>query len=78
MVQMFMRNLKNVSVLWSVRFRVSALKRFCYKGLLRNSSEIKFFVCPRDVSTLEDVHFRKVPLYSSEASPRRRLQNRCP
>ena len=50
MVQMFMRDLKKVSALWSVYLRVSALERFCYKGFLRNSSETKFFVrfrgCP--------------------------------
>ena len=43
MVQMFMRDLKKVSALWSVRFRVSALERFCYKEFLRNSSGTKFF-----------------------------------
>ena len=63
MVQMFMRDLKKVSALWSIRFRVSALERFCYKGFLRNSSGTKFFVRLREVSTLEDVHFREVPLY---------------
>ena len=47
----------------SVRFRVPALERFCYKGFLRNSSATKFFVRPRDLSTLEDVRFREVPLY---------------
>ena len=39
----------------SVRFRVSALERFCYKGFLRNSSRTKFFVRLREVSALEDV-----------------------
>ena len=63
MVQMFMRDLKKVSALWSVRFRVSALERFCYKGFLRNSSRTKFFVRLREVSALEDVRFREVPLY---------------
>ena len=63
MVQMFMRDLKKVSALWSVRFRVSALERFCYEGFLRNSSETKFFVRLRKVSALEDVRFRKVPLH---------------
>ena len=53
MVQMFMRDLK----------KVSALERFCYKGFLRNSSGTKFFVRLREVSTLEDVRFREVPLY---------------
>ena len=38
MVQMFMQDLKKVSTLRSVRFRVSALERFCYKGFLRNLS----------------------------------------
>ena len=47
----------------SVRFRVSALKRFCYKGFVRNSSGTKFFVRLREVSALEDVLFREVPLY---------------
>ena len=63
MVQMFMRDLIKVSVLWSVCFRVSALERFCYNGFLRNSSETKFFVRLREVSALEDVRFREVPLY---------------
>ena len=63
MVQMFMRDLKKVSALWSVRFRVSALERFCYKGFLRNSSGTKFFVRLREVSALEDVRFREVSLY---------------
>ena len=62
MVQMFMRDLKKVSALWSVRFRVSALEKFCYKGFLRNSSRIKFFVRLREVSGLGDVRFREVPL----------------
>ena len=62
MVQRFMRELKKVSALWSVRFRVSALERFCYKGFLRNSSGTIFFVRLREVSALEDVCFRKVPL----------------
>ena len=53
MVQMLMRDLKNVS----------ALETFCYKGFLRNSSRTKFFVRFREVSTLEDLHFREVPLY---------------
>ena len=47
----------------SVRFRVSALERFCYKGFLRNSSGTKFFVRLREVSALVDVRFREVPLY---------------
>ena len=63
MVQMFMRDLKKVSALWSVRFRVSALERFCYKGFLRNSSGAKFFVRLREVSALEYVRFREVPLH---------------
>ena len=62
MVQMFMRDLKIGSALWSVCFRVSALERFCYKGFLRNSSWIKFFVRLREVSALENVHFREVSL----------------
>ena len=45
-----------------VRFRVSALKRFCYKGFLRNSSGTKFFVRLREVSALEDVRLKEVPL----------------
>ena len=63
MVQMFMQDLKKVSALWSVRFRVSALERFCYKGLFRNSSGTKVFVGLREVSALEDVCLREVPLY---------------
>ena len=63
MVQMFMENLKKVSALWSVRFLVSALERFCYKGSLRNLSGTKFFVPLREVPALEDVRFREVPLY---------------
>ena len=63
MVQMFMRHLKKVSALWRVRFRVSTLERFCYKGFVRNSSGTKFFVLLREVSALQDVRFREVPLY---------------
>ena len=63
MVQMFIQDLKKVSVLRSVRFRVSALERFCYKGFLKNSSGTKLFVHLREVSALEDVRFRDVPLY---------------
>ena len=62
MGQMFIQDLKKVSALWSVRFRMSALERFCYKGFLRNSSGTKFFVCLREVSTLEAVRFREVAL----------------
>ena len=54
--------LENVSALWSVRFRVSALERFGYKGFVRNSSRTKFFVRVREVYALKDVHFREVPL----------------
>ena len=68
MVQMFMRDLKKVSTLWSVRFRVSALERFCYKGFLRNSSVTKFFIRLREVSGLQDVRFREVPLYDKSFS----------
>ena len=63
MVQMFVRDLKKVSALWSVRFRVSALERFCHKGFLRNLSGTKIFVRLREVSALEDVCFSEVPLY---------------
>ena len=62
MVQMFMRDLKKVSALWSVRFRVSALERFCYKGFLRNSCGTKFFVRLREVSALEDVRFHCISI----------------
>ena len=62
MVEMFMRDLKKMPALLSVRFRVSALERFCYKGFLRNSSGTKFFVHLREVFALEDVRFREVPL----------------
>ena len=65
MVQMFMQNLKKVSAVWSVRFRVSTLERFWYKGFLRNSSGTTFFVRLREVSALEDIHFREIPLYSA-------------
>ena len=44
-------------------YGVSALEKFCYKGFLRNSSRTKFFARLREVSTLEDVRFREVPLY---------------
>ena len=47
----------------SVRFRVSALERFCYKGFLRNLSGTNFFVRHRKVPALEDVRFTEVPLY---------------
>ena len=46
----------------SVRFRVSGLERFCYKGFLGNSSGTKFVVRLREVSALDDVRFREVPL----------------
>ena len=46
----------------SVRFRVSSLERFCSKGFLRNSSGTKSFVRLRELSALEDVRFREVPL----------------
>ena len=49
MVQMFMQDLKKVSALWSVHFGEVLFK--------------KIFVCLREVSVLEDVHFREVPLY---------------
>ena len=62
MVQMFMQDLKKVPTLWSVRLRVSALEGFFYKGFLRNSSGANFFVRLREVPTLEDIHFREVPL----------------
>ena len=62
MVQMFMQDLKKVSALWSVRFRVSALERFCYKGFLRNLSGTKCFLRLREVSALQDVRFGEVPL----------------
>ena len=62
MVQMFTRDLKKVSTLWSVCFRVPALERFCYKGFLRNSSGTKPFVRLREVSALEDARFREVPM----------------
>ena len=62
MVQMFMRDLKKVPALWSFRFRVFALERFCYERFLRNSPGTKFFLRLREVSTLENVRFREVPL----------------
>ena len=62
MFQIFMWDLKKVSTLWSVRFRVFALERFCYKGFLRNSTGTKFLVRLREVFGLEDVPFREVPL----------------
>ena len=63
MVQMFMWGLKKVSTLWNVRFRVFALERFVVRDSFRNSSGTKFFVRLREVSALEDVRFREVPLY---------------
>ena len=63
MVQMFVQDLKKVSALWSVLFRVSALESFCYKGFLRNSSRTKVFVRLREVSALEDVRLREVPQF---------------
>ena len=62
MFQMLMRDLKKVSALWSVCFRVSALERFCYKGFFRNLSRTKLFVRLREVPALEDDHFREVRL----------------
>ena len=63
MVQMFMRDLKEVSALWSVHFRVSVLERFCYEGFLSNSSRTKFSARLREMSALEDISFSEVPLY---------------
>ena len=63
MVQMLMRDLKRMTALCSVRFRVSTLERFCHKGFLRNSSGTKFFPRLREVSALEVVRFREVPRY---------------
>ena len=51
-----------------VRFRVSALKRFCYKGLLRNSSGTKICVRLRELLALGDVRFGVVPLYCEKVS----------
>ena len=62
MVQIFMRDLKKVSTLWGICFRVSASERFCYNGFLRNLFGTKLFVRLREVSALEDVCFREVPL----------------
>ena len=62
MVEMFMQDLKKVSALWSVRFRMSALERFYYKGILKNSSGTKFFVRLRELCALENLRFREVPL----------------
>ena len=53
---------EKVSALRSVHLRVSALERFYYKGFFRNSSGTKFFVRITEVSILEDVRFREVPL----------------
>ena len=64
MVQMFIWDLKKVSALWSVCFRVSTLERFCYNGFLTNSSGTKSFVRLREVSALKDVRYREVPLYA--------------
>ena len=48
----------------SVRFMEYPLCRGFYcTGFLRNSSGSKVFVCVREVSNLEDVRFREVPLY---------------
>ena len=60
MVHVFLRDVKKMSALWSVRFRVSVLERFCHNGFLKNSSGTKIFV--REVSALEDVRLRGVPL----------------
>ena len=59
MVQMFMRDLKKCPF-----YGVSALERSCYKGFLRNSSGTKFFIRLREVSALEYIRFREVPLYA--------------
>ena len=55
---MFMRDFMDCPL-----YGVSALERFCYKGFLRNSSGTKYFASLREVSALEDVRFREVPLY---------------
>ena len=53
---------KSVRFMQCPLYAVSALERFYYKGFLRNSSGRTFFVHLREVSALEDVHFREVPL----------------
>ena len=53
----------------SVRFRVSALERFCYKGFLRNSSGTKFFVRLREVSALGRFHYIKLSSCSDLLQP---------
>ena len=55
---MFMRDFMECPL-----YGVSALERFCYKGFLRNSSGTKYFARLGEVSALEDVRFREVPLY---------------
>ena len=42
------------------------MERFCYRGFLRNSSGTNFFVRLREVSALDDVRYREVPLYFSQ------------
>ena len=76
MVQMFTWDLKKVSALWSVRLRVSTLERFCYKGFLRNLPGTKRFVRLREVSALEHVRFREVPLYAKMKMPSQVIWNR--
>ena len=60
MVQMFMRDLKKVSTLECPLWR-----GFVIRDSLRNLSGTKYFVRLREVSTLKDVRFRVVPLYSN-------------
>ena len=45
---------------------MSSLESFCYKGFPGNSYGTKFFVRLREVSALEDVRFREVPLYATQ------------
>ena len=77
MVQMFMRDLKKVSTLWSFRFRVSALERFCYKGFLKNSSGTKFLSvlerCPlQRMSALGRFHCK-----TKDAQKKKLIETQC-
>ena len=55
--------LEKVFALWNACFRASALEKFCYVGFLRNYFMTNLCVRLREMSALENVRLREVPLY---------------
>ena len=62
MVQMFMRDLKKCPLYGVSALECPLWRGFVIRDSLRNSSGTKFFVHLRELSALEDVRFREVPL----------------